>query len=173
VLPSCRAGSLAVILFLKNLVFTLVVPGFVAGWVPLRWFERHPHWPDEWQWQHGLGLLIFAVGFGIYLHCVWLFATKGRGTPAPIDPPKKLVQRGLYRWMRNPMYVGVLAVIVGETLFFWSIHIAVYLFCLSCCFHIWVMLYEEPALSSSFGAMYEDYRREVPRWWPRRPAPPI
>lgn len=161
------------ILFLKNLLFTVVVPGFVAGWVPLHWFERHPRWPEQWQWQHWAGAAVLAVGLAIYLHCVWLFATRGHGTPAPIDPPKKLVQRGLYRWMRNPMYVGVLTIVAGEAVFFWSIHISVYLFCLGCCFHIWVLLYEEPALDYSFGAMYTDYRREVPRWWPRRPTPPI
>ena len=160
-------------LFLKNLLFTLLVPGFVAGWVPLRWFARRPQWPDDWLGHHLAGTVIFGTGLVVYLHCVWLFATKGRGTPAPVDPPKKLVQRGLYRWMRNPMYVGVLAVVAGETVFLWSIDIGVYLFCLACCFHLWVILYEEPALDFSFGAMYEDYRREVPRWWPRRPAPRI
>ena len=160
---------LVVTLFLKNLFFTLLVPGFVAGWVPLCWLERQLHWPGEWQWHHWSGLVIFAAGFGVYVHCLWWFGTAGRGTPAPIDPPRQLVQRGLYRWARNPMYGGVLTVLAGEAVFFWSIPIAVYLLCLVCCFHLFVVLYEEPALSSKFGATYEDYLRDVPRWWPRRP----
>ncbi|MFI5335530.1 MAG: methyltransferase family protein [Opitutales bacterium] len=95
------------LLFLKNLLFTLVVPGFVALWVPLSFFERHPEWPaGAWQWHHWLGSFFLAVGTTIYGHCLWLFATYGRGTPAPIDPPQKLVQRGLYRCVRNPMYLG-------------------------------------------------------------------
>jgi protein-S-isoprenylcysteine O-methyltransferase Ste14 len=161
-----------VLLFLKNLLFIVLVPGFVAGWVPLHWFERSPHWPEPtWQWWHFSGALLVGVGVGIVLHCVWLFATKGRGTPAPIDPPKKLVHRGLYRWVRNPMYLGVLAVVTGEMVFFWSWHVGVYLLCLTCVLQTFVVLYEEPALSSQFGAMYEDYLRDVPRWWPRRPKP--
>lgn len=162
------------LIFVKNLLFIAIVPGFVAGWVPLHWFERYPRWPEgSWRWQNSLGSIVAVIGLGVFLHCVWLFATKGRGTPAPIDPPKKLVHRGLYRWVRNPMYLGVLLVIGGEMVFFLSWHIAVYLLCLSCAFQAFVVLYEEPALSTQFGAMYEDYRREVPRWWPRRPKPGI
>ncbi len=162
------------LLFFKNLLFTVLVPGFVAGWVPLHWFERYPRWPGaEWQPWHFAGALLAGIGASIVLHCIWLFATKGRGTPAPIDPPKKLVHRGLYRWVRNPMYLGVLATVAGEMLFFWSWHIGVYLLCLACTFQAFVLLYEEPALSSQFGAMYEDYRRDVPRWWPRRPKPGV
>lgn len=160
-------------LSLKNLLFTVMVPGFVAGWVPLRWFERHAAWPQVWVWANTLGAVVFALGAAIYLHCVWYFMTNGRGTPAPIDPPKKLVQRGLYRWTRNPMYLGVLALVAGEGLFLQSWHVAIYLFCLACVFHIMVALVEEPALSFRFGALYEDYKRAAPRWWPRRPRPPL
>lgn len=158
-------------LFIKNLLFTLLVPGFVAGWVPLHWFEQRPHWPEIWRAHHFSGIIIFSVGTAIYLHCLWLFATKGRGTPAPIDPPKRLVHRGLYRWVRNPMYLGIFAIVGSEALFFWSIHIVIYGVCLVCAVHLFVALYEESALSYQFGALYEDYKRAVPRWLPRKPRP--
>ncbi len=161
------------ILFLKNLLFTLIVPGFVAGWVPLRWFERRAAWPAVLAWQHWAGLAIFVLGLCVYLHCVWLFMTRGRGTPAPFDAPKKLVQRGLYRWVRNPMFLSVLAVVGGEMVFLWSWHIAVWLVCLACLFHLFIIGHEETALRFRFGAMYDDYLRDVPRWLPRRPKPPL
>jgi protein-S-isoprenylcysteine O-methyltransferase Ste14 len=158
-------------LLLKNLLFTVLVPGFVAGWVPLRWFERHARWPENWSWHHGVGAGLFVIGAAVYFHCLWLFATRGRGTPAPFDPPQKLVWRGLYRWVRNPMYLGILALIAGEALFLRSGHILVYLICLACIIHLFVLLHEEDDLRRQFGAMYEDYKRDVPRWLPRRPKP--
>lgn len=160
-------------LFLKNLLFTVLVPGFVVGWVPLRWFERHPRWPEFWAWPQFAGAGLFALGAAALLHCQWLFAVRGRGTPAPIDPPKKLVHRGLYKWVRNPMYLAVFALVAGEAVFLPSWHIAVYLVCLVCAIHVFVLVYEEEVLRRSFGARYEDYRREVPRWLPRRPRPPL
>ncbi len=160
-------------LILKNLLFTLVVPGFVAGWVPLRWFERRPHWPVTWTAPHFAGAALALAGLALYLHCQWLFATRGQGTPAPIDPPKKLVRRGFYKWVRNPMYLAVFAVIGGEMIFLRSGHIAVYFVCLVCAVHVFVLLVEEEHLRRRFGAMYEDYRREVPRWFPRKPRPPL
>ena len=158
-------------LWLKNLLFTLVVPGLVVGWAPLRWFERRAQWPETLGWRHLAGAGFFTVGAVIYLHCLWLFATRGQGTPAPFDPPKKLVWRGLYKWVRNPMYLGIIALVAGEALFFRSGHIVVYLICLVCAVQLFVVGYEEPALRRQFGAMYEDYRRSVPRWLPRRPRP--
>jgi len=158
-------------LWFKNLLFTLVVPGFVVGWAPLRWFERRAQWPETLGWRHLAGAGFFTVGAVIYLHCLWLFATRGQGTPAPFDPPKKLVWRGLYKWVRNPMYLGIIALVAGEALFFRSGHIVVYLICLVCAVQLFVVGYEEPALRRQFGAMYEDYRRGVPRWLPRRPKP--
>jgi protein-S-isoprenylcysteine O-methyltransferase Ste14 len=158
-------------LWLKNLLFTLLVPGFVAGWAPLRWFERRAQWPAQFNGRHVAGGALFAIGLAIYLHCLWLFVTRGRGTPAPFDPPKKLVWRGLYKWVRNPMYLGVFTLVASETLFLWSGHVLVYLICLVCIVHLFVVGYEERALRSKFGAMYEDYKRDVPRWVPRKPKP--
>ncbi len=161
------------ILLLKNLLFTLLVPGFVAGWVPLRWFERRAEWPAVFAWHHWVGLGVFIAGFGLYLHCVWLFMTRGRGTPAPFDAPKKLVLRGPYRWVRNPMHLGMLLVVASEVVFLGSWHIGVWLVCLACLFHLFVVGHEEDALRFRFGAMYDDYLRDVPRWLPRKPKPPL
>ena len=160
-------------LFLKNLLFTLLVPGFVVGWVPLRWFERHPAWPEVWRWPQYAAVVLAGLGGAAFLSCQWLFAVRGQGTPAPIDPPKKFVRRGLYKWVRNPMYLAVFAVVGAEALFLPSWHIAVYLVLLMCLIHVWVLLYEEEALRRNFGAMYEDYKREVPMWIPRKPKPPL
>lgn len=160
-------------LFIKNVAFTVLVPGFVAGWVPLRWFERRPHWPETWATPQYAGAALVALGAVIYLHCQWLFATRGRGTPAPIDPPQKLVRRGLYKWVRNPMYLAIFTVLAGEMIFLLSVHIAVYFVCLICAVHVFVLLVEEESLRRRFGAIYEDYRRDVPRWLPRKPKPPL
>src|SRR5262245_29220104 len=102
-------------LVLKNLLFTLVIPGTFGVYLPL-WLAQAPL---RIRGATGaIGLLLLALGAAIYLWCLWDFATFGRGTPAPIDAPKKLVVRGLYRWTRNPMYVGVLIIIAGwSTLF--------------------------------------------------------
>jgi protein-S-isoprenylcysteine O-methyltransferase Ste14 len=160
-------------LLLKNLIYLAVVPGLVIGWLPLRVFERYPQWPPlaTWAWPHYAGAALFALAAAAYLHCQWLFATRGQGTPAPFDPPRKFVRRGLYKWVRNPMYLATLALIGAEALFLRSWHIAVYFVCLACALHVFVMLWEEEHLRRNFGAMYEDYRREVRRWLPRKPRP--
>lgn len=158
-----------VVLFLKNLAFTVLFTGAFVGWLPLRVFERHPSWPASLEPSHWAALALGAAGLVGYLHCQWLFMRKGQGTPFLLDPPRKLVQRGAYRWVRNPMYLSVLAIIGAEGVFLPSTHIAIYWVCLVCLFQIIVMMHEERDLSFRFGAMYEDYKRAVPRWLPRRP----
>ncbi|SDR94350.1 isoprenylcysteine carboxylmethyltransferase family protein [Opitutus sp. GAS368] len=160
-------------LLIKNLAFTILVPGFIVGWVPLNLFERHPQWPAVWAWQQYTGAALFGLGALVFLHCQWLFAVKGQGTPAPIDPPKKFVRRGLYKWVRNPMYLAVFSLVGAEALFLRSGHIAVYFVLLVCIIHVWVLAYEETVLRRNFGAIYEDYKRDVPRWLPRKPKPPL
>lgn len=160
-------------LLLKNLVFTVIVPGFVVGWVPLHWFEKNPVWPAVWRWpQYDAGVLALFGAAGFFTS-QWLFATRGQGTPLSLDPPKKFVRRGPYKWVRNPMYLAILALVGAEALFLQSGHIAVYLVCLACVFHLFVLAHEEKALRRTFGAMYEDYKRDVPRWLPRKPKPPL
>ncbi|HSU16119.1 isoprenylcysteine carboxylmethyltransferase family protein [Longimicrobium sp.] len=157
---------------LKTLLFTILVPGTVAGYVPawLRRGEAAEAAPPAW--RVAAGVLVFAVGAAVYLRCAWDFATAGRGTPSPTHPPRALVARGLYRWSRNPMYVGVVMVVLGQALGFASRADAVYGALLWAAFHLRVVLVEEPVLRRSFGAAYEGYVARVPRWFGRaRPAP--
>ena len=123
-------------LLLKNLVFTVLAPGTVALYVPLLISGRQSS-PSAW--SLALALLACAVGGAIYAWCVWGFATFGRGTPAPIDAPKKLVIRGLYRYTRNPMYVGVLTVILGWVFLFQSVFLVVYAVLVGKGFHLVIL----------------------------------
>jgi len=161
---------MAMLLLLKNLLFTVLVPGTVAVFVPLYYFS-HADFGTPAR-SVSAGMLLF-LGAAIYAWCLWDFAITGRGTPAPIDPPKTLVVRGLYRYTRNPMYVGVLTVIGGWALLFGSTDLAIYGLGVATVFHLFVVLHEEPHLRAVFGASYEQYCSEVGRWLPlgrRRPA---
>ncbi len=151
-------------LLLKNLVFTLLVPGTVAGYLPW-WIARDRPLASGAALAAGIALL--ALGGAIYAWCVWDFATFGRGTPAPIDAPRRLVVRGLYRYTRNPMYVGVFTVVLGQAALFRSMGLLVYAVAVAMCFHLFVTAYEEPHLADEFGSAYETYRSRVPRWLPR------
>jgi protein-S-isoprenylcysteine O-methyltransferase Ste14 len=158
-------------LFVKNLLFTILVPGTVAVFVPLFFFSHSTL--EASAVSVGAGLLLL-IGASVYTWCLWEFATVGRGTPAPIDPPKNLVVRGLYEYTRNPMYVGVLCVIGGWALLFRSVGLVIYGICLAIGFHLFVRLYEEPHLRRVFGPSYERYCSRVRRWLPlpkQRPAP--
>lgn len=160
-------------LFGRSLLYAALFLGLAIFWLPLRIFERRPRWPEAWHWHQYAGGLAVVLGAAVMAVCLWLFVTRGRGTPAPFDPPEKFVRRGPYQWVRNPMYLALLAVVGGEALFLWSGHILVYFVCLACALHLFVVVYEEEALRRQFGAMYEDYRREVPRWLPRKPRPTL
>jgi protein-S-isoprenylcysteine O-methyltransferase Ste14 len=151
---------------LKTLIFTILVPGTVAGlipaWIRGGWRIHAPVWAAI------VGGAVLLVGVAIYLWCAWDFATAGRGTPLPLDPPRALVARGLYRFSRNPMYVGVVTAVVGQALWARSPRIAAYAALLAAMFHLRVVIFEEPVLRRSFGADYERYIAEVPRWFGRR-----
>jgi protein-S-isoprenylcysteine O-methyltransferase Ste14 len=158
-------------IFLKNLLFSVLVPGTVAGLVPY-WILTAA---GQWRLPHSPvaalpGLILLCAGLGIYLRCVTDFGAAG-GTPAPIDPPKQLVVRGLYRFSRNPMYMGVLSIIAGQALLFASLRLALYAAAVFGMFHSFVVLYEEPTLRRQFGASYEQLCAGVPRWL-GRPHPP-
>jgi protein-S-isoprenylcysteine O-methyltransferase Ste14 len=150
---------------LRSLVFTFVLPGTVAVYLP--WLILRDATLAEASPLRWLGLVPLAIGVAIYVWCVCDFATEGRGTPAPIDPPQELVQRGLYRHTRNPMYVGVLAVLAGEAWLFASPALALYAAAVATGFHLFVRGYEEPTLRRLFGDAYERYCAVVPRWLPR------
>lgn len=150
---------------LKSLLFLLLAPGMVAGYIPLVLLRRGA------QIETGiLAYLAFPLWLGggvILLWSFWNFLREGRGTPAPVEPPKELVAVGFYRYVRNPMYVGVLATILGHFLWFGHWSLLIYAFIVFIAFHTFVAYYEEPTLKKKFGKTYEDYLHTVPRWIPR------
>ena len=155
-------------LLIKMAIFTIVVPGSVTVWIPLYWlfpWLRRAVTPN-----HGLQAIATALiligGWG-YFWCALDFVFRGRGTPAPIDPPQVLVVQGLYKYTRNPMYVSVLTVLAGEYVLYRSAIFLEYLVLVALGFFVFVLLYEEPALTRKMGAAYERYCEEVPRWIPR------
>ncbi len=152
---------------LKTLLFTIVAPGTVTALLPYFILTR-THASSIGPFRY-IGIPVVCLGIAIYAWCAWSFAFKGRGTPAPIDPPKKLIIEGLYRCMRNPMYVGVLTILAGEVFWFASPMLLVYAGIVAGVFHAFVRLYEEPKLQNLFGGQYTAYCNTVPRWWPRLP----
>jgi protein-S-isoprenylcysteine O-methyltransferase Ste14 len=150
---------------LKSLLFLIVAPGMVAGYIPLAYLRRGPQ--VETDFLAYFAFPLWGLGGVILLWSFWNFLVQGRGTPAPIDPPKEVVAAGFYRYVRNPMYVGVLLILVGHFLWFETIWLLVYAAIVFLAFHVFVTLYEEPTLKRKFGASYEEYLRRVPRWIPR------
>jgi len=112
------------------------------------------------------GMALVATGAALDLWCILTFALRGKGTPAPFDPPRRLVVRGPYRFMRNPMYLGAAIALAGAALFYESAVLAAYAAAFLLMTHAFVRLYEEPTLRATFGAEYEAYCRQVRRWWP-------
>jgi protein-S-isoprenylcysteine O-methyltransferase Ste14 len=110
---------------------------------------------------------VWLTGAAIILRCFTDFTFTGHGTPNPADPPKTLVTSGLYRYVRNPIYVGVLAITIGHFLWFRTIWMLIYALGLFLIFHLFFTLYEEPTLRKKFGAAYEQYCTSVPRWIPK------
>ena len=150
-------------LFLKNLVFTLVVPGTVAVYLPWLLTRGQSIGPLGYVMASSALILFGAM---TYLWGLWVFAAHGQGTPAPIDAPKRLVSGGPYRYTRNPLYVGVLAVILGWAVLFQAASLLLYAMSVGLAFHLFIVLYEEPHLRRTFGAEYENYCGRVGRWLP-------
>lgn len=148
----------------KTLIFTIVVPGSVAVGIPYLLMGGVPP-PGRGRWA-AFGLLVIGAGASIYFRCAWEFAVRGLGTPAPISPTKFLVVGGLHRYVRNPMYLGVALVIVGEAALFRALPLAEYAVLMLLIAHCFVIFYEEPTLHRQFGDSYDEYRRAVPRWIP-------
>jgi protein-S-isoprenylcysteine O-methyltransferase Ste14 len=147
-------------LFLRALLAFLALPGMVAFVVPLLIFRRGPLQDGV----HPAGIIVLTAGIVVLCWCVRDFYTLGRGTLAPWDPPRALVVRGLYRFTRNPMYVGVLCIVSGWALSFRSTDLALYALLLAALFHVRVVVAEEPFLARTHGATWDDYKRRVPRW---------
>ncbi|HEV8534413.1 MAG TPA: isoprenylcysteine carboxylmethyltransferase family protein [Candidatus Limnocylindria bacterium] len=139
-----------------------VLPGVAAVLVPWLLLRQSL----ELTYLTWLGLVPIAFGLALFVWCVAIFAGRGRGTLAPWDPPRRFVATGPYRVVRNPMYLGVGSIIVGESVAFGSWALAVYLAVIATLWHLFVVAYEEPALDRQFGEEYRAYRSRVPRWLP-------
>ncbi|MGH9862406.1 MAG: methyltransferase family protein [Candidatus Acidiferrales bacterium] len=159
-----RAGAVAPLI--KTALFTVLVPGVVAGLVPYWIVSSAPRGLALGPWRY-LGLPFMTLGALGYFWCAWNFAVTGRGTPAPIDPPKRLVIHGPYRYVRNPMYLSVVSVLVGEAVWYEASSVLLYAGVFVVAVNLFVLLYEEPFLRQQFGTAYEEYCCAVPRWLPR------
>jgi protein-S-isoprenylcysteine O-methyltransferase Ste14 len=152
---------------LWSTLFIGVVLWLVPAWILAAAGIRGPRSFGAWQ---ATGLVIGLAGLALALTCVLAFTFVGRGTPAPFDPPWRLVVRGPYRLVRNPMYLGAFFFIVGFALFYRSVGSVVYALVFIAVTHTFVMLYEEPTLRRIFGRDYDDYCQRTGRWWPFRTA---
>jgi len=151
-----------------SIVFFLVAPMTVVGWIPYAitgWHVGPPLLGLDITRALGAGLLI--IGAAGLVDSFVRFALEGRGTPAPIAPPADLVVTGLYRYARNPMYICVLSAIVGQALLFGDVELLKYAGIVWLLAHTFVVAYEERALRARFGGSYDAYRSHVPRWLPR------
>jgi protein-S-isoprenylcysteine O-methyltransferase Ste14 len=150
---------------LRSLLFLIVAPGMVAGYIPLgllRWGSKIETGVFAY-----LAFPLWLIGGAILLWSFWNFLREGRGTPAPVDPPKELVAVGFYRYVRNPMYVGILITLISHFLWFGFWNLLVYAIVVFLAFNTFVTYYEEPTLKKKFGVAYEEYLRRVPRWIPK------
>jgi protein-S-isoprenylcysteine O-methyltransferase Ste14 len=152
---------------LGSLLFLAVAPGVAAGLVP--W------WLTGWRSAGSVpaaisvaGWVLVVAGAAALLHAFARFAGEGLGTPAPVAPPERLVVGGLYRYLRNPMYLAVVATILGQAMILGRPGLALYALAFGVIVFAFVRFYEEPTLARRFGADYDAYRRAVPGWWPRR-----
>src|SRR5215211_551380 len=149
------------LLVVRNVVFTVFVPGTVAVVVPLLIGSASGSTTEP---NSYLGWLVIAGGVALYAWCLWNFVTVGRGTPGPWDPTERVIAAGPYLWVRNPMYIAVLAVILGEAWLLMSLALVVYAIVVAAVVHTFVVVYEEPTLTEQFGESYTDYRSKVSRW---------
>lgn len=156
---SARFPALWTMLFSLVVPFpvTLVIPWAITGW---RFDEPFLGWPMT----RGMGAAAALAGLPLLAESLWRFARVGRGTPSPLMPTERLVTSGAYRFVRNPMYVGAVLVVLGQAVMFGSRAVFLYGAALAVAFHLFVTLYEEPALRTRYGAEYARYCEHVPRW---------
>ena len=154
-------------LAVRSIIWALLLPGVVAFYIPWRYFglgHLHSSPSDP---THYLGAALVTLGVALLVACIREFASRGRGTLSPVDPPKELVVKGLYRYVRNPMYVAVSLILLGEALLTQSWALVAYWAVFFTLANVFVIGYEEPFLRRQFGESYERYTREVHRWLPR------
>jgi protein-S-isoprenylcysteine O-methyltransferase Ste14 len=150
----------------RTLIFTIFIPTFWTVLMPYLVLSRPVH--ADVRGIGATGWLLVAAGIALYCACAfWGFAVRGGGTPLPLDPPKKLVVVGPYRIVRNPMYWSVAFIMLGEAAFFHSIALLQVVAAFAVAVILFVLAIEEPGLKAKFGAEYEQYCHQVPRWLPR------
>src|SRR3954452_2828711 len=154
---------------LGSLLFLVVAPGIVAGLIP--------YWMTGWESSHPplaldvVGAVLVAAGSLVLLHAFARFVLEGVGPPAPVAPTEHLVVGGAYRYVRNPMYLAVGSVILGQALWLGQTVLLIWLAVFGLMVEAFVRLYEEPTLTERYGASYVRYCQTVPRWWPRLRLP--
>jgi protein-S-isoprenylcysteine O-methyltransferase Ste14 len=150
-----------------SLLFLVVAPGVIAGVVPWLLTGWDAAGDVAWPLVAG-GAALVSAGLAVLLHAFARFVGEGIGTPAPVAPTEHLVVGGLYRYVRNPMYLAVAATIIGQTMILGRPGLLLYALAFGVAVFAFVRLYEEPTLARRYGAQYDAYRRGVPAWWPRR-----
>jgi protein-S-isoprenylcysteine O-methyltransferase Ste14 len=163
-------------LALRSLLYTIIIPGTVTVLIPcLIVSGRGERIPQPWGLLQVVGLIAAPVGASILLRCIWEFMVTGRGTLAPVDPPTQLVVRGLYRYVRNPMYLGAFTLLLGEAALFESVAVLLYAVAWFMIINLIILFHEEPVLHRRFGDSYDRYVRSVHRWLPTRQkkGPPV
>jgi len=157
------------LLALRSLLWTLLLPGMFGVYLPWRYFGVSRVQVDFTNPLDLLGLGLIVIGAALLAACIWEFARRGRGTLSPADPPKELVVQGLYRYVRNPMYLSVSTMVLGQALLARSTALLLYWAIFFAVVNLFVRFYEEPALRRQFGESYQRYTQRVGRWLPRPP----
>jgi protein-S-isoprenylcysteine O-methyltransferase Ste14 len=157
---------MTIFVLIRAVVYAIIFIGFILVYLP----SRFARWSGIVEPTTGMpqvaGMILVALGTLLALWCVFTFVFIGKGTPAPFDPPRKLVIRGPYRFVRNPMYIGAGMTLAGAALFYESLSILFYTALFFLIVHLFVVFYEEPTLQRTFGDDYQAYRRRVGRWVP-------
>ena len=157
----------SVAVLVRAIIYAVLFIGLVLIYAPARLLERAGIVsPETIGVQQIAGIVIGTLGMAVALWCVFTFTSKGKGTPAPFDAPRKLVVQGPYRYIRNPMYLGAGVALAAAALYYGSMTLLVYTGLFLLLTHLFVMWYEEPTLRRTFGQEYENYRQLVGRWWP-------
>jgi protein-S-isoprenylcysteine O-methyltransferase Ste14 len=167
-LSSLRRSEVNVFVLARAVVYATFFVGFLLVFLPMRVLAKSGIVPPATLGAVQIaGAVLTLAGTAVAVSCILAFVFIGRGTPAPFDPPRQLVARGPYRIVRNPMYVGAAAALLGAALFYESPALAMYAAVFVLVMHGFVRIYEEPALRRRFGTSYDEYCRQVGRWWPR------
>ncbi|HEX2343573.1 MAG TPA: isoprenylcysteine carboxylmethyltransferase family protein [Vicinamibacterales bacterium] len=152
---------------IRGLTYAALFISFVLVFLPSQVLARAGvSMPVEVGPAQALGAVMVVLGLSLSIWCVLAFGIVGKGTPAPFDPPRRLVVRGPYRYVRNPMYIGAIVALAGATIFYRSLALAGFTALFALTMHLFVLFYEEPTLTRLFGADYTEYRRQVRRWRP-------